>query len=300
MSNLLEDMLPGVKSDGLITNKDATFGGTTTFNGSMVIAGGQTETSSNTTGAIWGWTGTGIYTGTGMFAVTANSVTTGTIVKITGTGLTTGPALAVAGPSSALVAFGANGATNPAFVIDASTASSATGIKVTSAAAAAGVAIAVVSSGTNEALTIDGKGSGAVKIGTLTAATPTIGTSGAGTMLQLYAGGNRTLFTAAGGTDTWSGGASNIVINGAGAIAVRAVTTLTLQDNIAVPAGGSAAASVRLSSTATLGIYFGSGVPTVTAAQGSLYMRTDGSSTSTRMYVNTDGGTTWTAVTTAA
>jgi hypothetical protein len=53
-------------------------------------------------------------------------------------------------------------------------------------------------------------------------------------------------------------------------------------------------------STAGLGVYAGSGVPTATAAQGSLYMRTDGSSTSTRMYINTDGGTTWTAVTTAA
>ncbi len=44
----------------------------------------------------------------------------------------------------------------------------------------------------------------------------------------------------------------------------------------------------------------GSGVPTLTAAKGSLYLRTDGTSTSTRMYVNTDAGTTWTAVTTAA
>tara|TARA_R110000868_G_scaffold408496_1_gene691755 strand:- start:589 stop:1410 length:822 start_codon:yes stop_codon:yes gene_type:complete len=68
---------------------------------------------------------------------------------------------------------------------------------------------------------------------------------------------------------------------------------------IAVPAGGSTAARLALSSTATLGLYFGSGVPTVSAAQGSLYMRTDGSSTSTRMYVNTNGTTGWTNVTTA-
>lgn len=37
----------------------------------------------------------------------------------------------------------------------------------------------------------------------------------------------------------------------------------------------------------------------VTAAQGSLYMRTDGSSTSTRAYINTDGATAWTSITTA-
>jgi hypothetical protein len=68
----------------------------------------------------------------------------------------------------------------------------------------------------------------------------------------------------------------------------------------AVPAGGTAGAGYLMSSTANLGVFFGSGAPTLSAAQGSLYLRTDGSSTSTRMYVNTTGSTTWTAVTTAA
>jgi len=67
----------------------------------------------------------------------------------------------------------------------------------------------------------------------------------------------------------------------------------------APPAGGTAGVGVTMSSTADLGVFFGSGVPTLSAAQGSLYMRTDGSSTSTRMYVNTNGTTGWTAVTTA-
>jgi hypothetical protein len=48
------------------------------------------------------------------------------------------------------------------------------------------------------------------------------------------------------------------------------------------------------------GIYSGTGAPTISAAQGSLYLRTDGSSTSTRAYINTNGSTTWTAITTAA
>jgi hypothetical protein len=68
--------------------------------------------------------------------------------------------------------------------------------------------------------------------------------------------------------------------------------------NTAPTAGGVAA--YLMSSTANLGVFFGSGVPTISAAQGSLYMRTDGSSTSTRMYVNTNGTTGWTAVTTAS
>lgn len=53
-------------------------------------------------------------------------------------------------------------------------------------------------------------------------------------------------------------------------------------------------------STTTPGIYSGAGAPTFAAAQGSMYLRTDGSSTSTRAYINTTGSTTWTAVTTAA
>lgn len=47
-------------------------------------------------------------------------------------------------------------------------------------------------------------------------------------------------------------------------------------------------------------IFAGAGAPTISAPQGSLYSQTDGSSTSTRLYVNTDGGTTWTNVVTAA
>lgn len=44
----------------------------------------------------------------------------------------------------------------------------------------------------------------------------------------------------------------------------------------------------------------GSGAPTLSAAQGSIYFRTDGTTTNDRAYINTDGGTTWTALTTAA
>jgi hypothetical protein len=74
----------------------------------------------------------------------------------------------------------------------------------------------------------------------------------------------------------------------------------TVASATATPAGGSTSARLLFGTTAGFGVYYGSGVPTVSAAQGSLYMRSDGSSTSTRMYVNTDGGTTWTNVTTAA
>jgi hypothetical protein len=70
--------------------------------------------------------------------------------------------------------------------------------------------------------------------------------------------------------------------------------SVTAHQGTAIPAGGTAGAGLLVSSTANFGVFFGSGAPTLTAAKGSLYMRSDGSSTTTRAYVNTDGGTTWT------
>ena len=43
----------------------------------------------------------------------------------------------------------------------------------------------------------------------------------------------------------------------------------------------------------------GAGAPTLTAPQGSLYMRSDGSGIANRLYVNTTGAGVWTAVSTA-
>jgi hypothetical protein len=81
---------------------------------------------------------------------------------------------------------------------------------------------------------------------------------------------------------------------------ISAVGNARILSGTAVPAGGTAGAGYRMSSTTNFGIFFGSGAPTLSAAQGSLYMRTDGSATSDRMYVNTDGATAWTPVITAS
>lgn len=50
---------------------------------------------------------------------------------------------------------------------------------------------------------------------------------------------------------------------------------------------------------AGVGIYVGAGVPSLSAAKGSLYLNTTGSSTATRLYVN-NGTTNWVAITTAS
>lgn len=66
--------------------------------------------------------------------------------------------------SASALTVGANGATNPVIKVDASTSSVATGVSITGAAAASGVAVATISSGTNENLTIDAKGSGTITL----------------------------------------------------------------------------------------------------------------------------------------
>lgn len=69
---------------------------------------------------------------------------------------------------------------------------------------------------------------------------------------------------------------------------------------VAAPAGGGSTGMIAIGNVATFGIYFGTGAPTVSAAKGSLYLRRDGTTTNNRAYINTDGGTTWTAFTTVA
>ena len=82
------------------------------------------------------------------------------------------------------------------------------------------------------------------------------------------------------------------------ATTVSATGNVTADSGTAPVAGG--AAAFLATSTAGFGIYFGSGAPTVSAAKGSLYLRTDGTTTNDRAYINTNGSTTWTALTTAA
>lgn len=327
--------------------------------------------------------------------------------------------ITVKSASATAFVVGLNGATNPAFQVDASTASSATGIKIKSAAAAGGVAVAVISSGTNESVTFDAKGSGTFTIqGTATGVISLArNTSVTGTLAVSSAISASNISVAVGSTDpyasTWGpsfhiGTNKNLVLradvstevyvqalndSSAGApltlagsaIKLSAPTSIpdttvststttgavtiagglgvvgasyfggivstigstaaflafdrtSVADNhwlmyagggntfriyntndntdwltvtkgtgvanvsaaTATPAGGSTSARLIFGTTAGFGIYYGSGAPTVSAAQGSIYIRSDGSSTATRLYVNTNGSTGWTNFTSAA
>ncbi|MFA9204924.1 MAG: hypothetical protein ACEQSH_00550 [Bacteroidia bacterium] len=91
-----------------------------------------------------------------------------------------------------------------------------------------------------------------------------------------------------------------LATGGSRRLQANAVNGVTVEPDLAIPAGGTAAKGLMLSSTANFGVFFGSGAPSLSAAKGSIYLRSDGSTTNDRMYVNTNGSTTWTAVTTAA
>jgi hypothetical protein len=83
------------------------------------------------------------------------------------------------------------------------------------------------------------------------------------------------------------------------AFAGMSIGATSVSAGTATPAGGSTSARLVMGTTSGFGIYYGSGAPTVSAAQGSIYLRSDGSGATDRMYVNTDGGTTWTNVVTS-
>lgn len=119
-----------------------------------------------------GTTGTGfVVQQTSASLVTpALGVATATSIAINGCTIGTS-AICASGPgvitSTAAIAFavGRQGSTDPVLSIDASTVSVATGIKITGAAAGGGVALAAISSGINENLSIDAKGSGTITLG---------------------------------------------------------------------------------------------------------------------------------------
>lgn len=141
--------------------------------------------------------------------------------------------------------------------------------------------------------TIGTGGTGAVNIGNATGNTAVTGSLTTSTALVAT-----TTVTAGTGLTVTTGGAA--ITGNSGITGTLGVSsTVIVNSATAVTAGGAIALTIGGGVTAPQ-ILAGSGVPTLTATQGSLYLRTDGSSTSTRLYVNTTGSTVWTNVVTAA
>lgn len=143
--------------------------------------------------------------------------------------------------------------------------------------------ITLTCAGTNQNIGLVPSGTGQVIVNVGAVGTPSVGFSGDADT-GIYRVGADSLGIATGGAIGFS----------------QSAQKTTVAANTATPAGGTAGAGVQFGTTSNLGVFFGSGVPTLSAAQGSVYIRSDGSSTSTRLYINTNGSTTWTNVTTAA
>lgn len=172
-----------VDSTGLLgTNLNLTFKSGTSFTGTLdhAITADRTwvlpdaagtvalTTAPGTSGTDVAWSATGQLLVPDAGASARGAVTTGaqTIAgaKAFTSNMTLAGTLTVTSTSASAFTLGRQGATAPAFKIDASAATSATGIEVVAAAAAGGVNLRAISSGTDENLTINAKGSGTVTI----------------------------------------------------------------------------------------------------------------------------------------
>lgn len=129
--------------------------------------------------------------------ITTGSQTIAGAKSLTGA-LSLASTFTVTSSNAAAVSVGRQGATDPAFKIDASAASSATGMEIVAAAAAGGVNLRAISSGAAENLTVNAKGTGTISLGSVST-------------------GNITLARATGVT-----GALTVTSTGASALAVGA------------------------------------------------------------------------------
>jgi hypothetical protein len=88
--------------------------------------------------------------------------------------------------------------------------------------------------------------------------------------------------------------ADRLTIAGAGQV--------NMQPSTVTPAGGGAGNTILGSKwgSAGVGFFVGGGAPTLSAGKGSIYVNVTAATAATRVYVNTDGATTWTNLTAAA
>ncbi len=128
------------------------------------------------------WTGGGVKDGIKLVVTDTSSDAASDLLDLSVSGgasvriVKDGQMIITSSDAAALVV-GPNGATNPTLQADASTSSAATGIEVTGKAATAGVALAAISSGTNESLDIDAKGSGTIDLAGTSTGAVTVGSS---------------------------------------------------------------------------------------------------------------------------
>lgn len=75
---------------------------------------------------------------------------------------------------------------------------------------------------------------------------------------------------------------------------------ITTGNNTAPVSGGTSSMGFLMSSNATFGLFCGTGVPTMVAATGSLYINSGAQTATSRLYINTNGSTNWANFTASA
>lgn len=263
----------------------------------------------------------------GTGTLTLNGTATGIVILPAGSTIGGSVPLTSTITSSSATAFqvGPNGATNPIFNINANTASAVAGINITGAATGGTVAITTTDSGSNTNLSINSKGTGTlnlqggagtgqVQIGAGTIITATganaldVGRTGQTNPALQVSTSTGTQVTGVNivGNSAASGVAINTISSGTNenmTIAAKGTGTITFNPAVVASAGGSTADGIQYGSLG-VGLFTGTGAPTFSAMNGSLYTDSNATTTTTRVYVNKSGagtaGTTWTAFTSAA
>lgn len=147
----IEGNNPTVQANGLNTNKNmdldsgsntCALPASTTVGGSPISAMGNIS-GSNTTGATFSVTNTGVYTGVGSFQNIADSATTGVAALMTANGLTTGSVLSLTSTGTIVT-------TGEVLNVAANTATTSTGIvRVSATGLTTGFAMEITSGGAN-------------------------------------------------------------------------------------------------------------------------------------------------------
>lgn len=142
----------------------------------------------------------------------------------------------ISSTSATALAVGANGTTNPVFSVNANTASVATGLTVIGAAAGSRVALTVISSGTNEGLSIDAKGSGTIRLnatgtGAIEFSRAAVPTANDGAALGTTTLGWSDLHLATGGVINWANGEVTLTETDANTLTFAGATVVSFGAN---------------------------------------------------------------------
>lgn len=176
----------------------------------------------------------------------------------------TGATLTVITKNANAFDVGRQGATAPAFKVDSSATSSATGIEVVSAAAASGVTLRAISSGTNENLAVDAKGSGTITLGgtstgaialsrAATALAVNITSASANALTAGRQGTTAPAFNVDAATASSATGVEIVAAAAAGGVSLRAISSGT-DEAIAFNAKGAGAIAIGSVSTGAVTI----------------------------------------------